>query len=86
MLSEEKQNIIFKWLLSDDTGSSSMKLCAHMLGLERQGFAPSDASDRGRCIRLLRLMPEWIERLDEMNQYLYWPEEIILMKIELGIY
>jgi hypothetical protein len=28
--------------------------------------APSDAGDRGRCIRLLNKMPEWWDRLDEM--------------------
>jgi hypothetical protein len=39
-----------------------------MLGVTTQiGGAPSDADDRHRCIRLLRLIPEWIPRLDEMK-------------------
>lgn len=58
------------WSLSGDTGISSEALCAHMTGNEvRRTFAPADASDRGRCIRLLELIPEWIERLPEMVQY-----------------
>lgn len=56
-----------KWALSNDTGSSSKALCATMLGFEPlHKSAPWDAADRGRCIRLLRLIPEWIPRLDEM--------------------
>lgn len=59
-----------EWLLSHDTGVSSKTLCAHMLGIETKGFQspPSDADDRGRCIRLLNLIPEWWDRLDEMAE------------------
>lgn len=61
------------WSLSGDTGISSEAICAHMTGNPTNktwGFqAPSDMSDRGRCIRLLELIPEWIERLPEMVQY-----------------
>lgn len=58
------------WALSGDTGTSSEALCSHMTGnpVIRSG-PPSDASDRGRCIRLLELIPEWLQRLDEMRQY-----------------
>lgn len=56
------------WLLGGDTGLSSETLCAHMLGIEYKGHSspPSDSADRGRCIRLLKLIPEWQERLEEM--------------------
>lgn len=58
---------IIEWLLSDDTGSSSKTLCAHMLNMTIEwASTPSDASDRGRCIRLLRLVPEWVPRLNEL--------------------
>lgn len=57
------------WLFGDDTGSSSKTLCAHMLGVKPvRNSIPSDAADRGRCIRLLQLIPEWQSRLDEMAE------------------
>lgn len=56
-----------QWLLSDDTGLSSKSLCSFMLNIAlTTGIPPSDASDRGRCIRLLQLIPEWIPRLPEL--------------------
>ena len=57
-----------KWLLSDDTGTSSKTLCSFMLNVPRKGYAmpPFDKSDRGRCIRLLKLIPEWLPRLPEL--------------------
>lgn len=59
------------WSMSGDTGISSEAICSHMTGNPvRMGFMPpSDASDRGRCIRLLELIPEWIVRLNEMVKY-----------------
>ena len=69
-----EQRALF-WALSGDTGVSSETLCAFMTNNQRGRYSspPSDASDRGRCIRLLELIPEWIERLpkivvlDQMN-------------------
>lgn len=62
-----------KWLMSGDTGISSEAILSHMTGIEKtDSFGmqpPADADDRGRCIRLLKLMPEWVERLPEMVQY-----------------
>jgi hypothetical protein len=56
-----------EWLMGDDTGASSTTLCAHMLGIKGvRNSVPSDSADRGRCIRLLQLIPEWKDRLDEM--------------------
>lgn len=56
------------WALGNDTGTSSETLAAFMLGMERGGWSspPSDAADRGRCIRLLKLIPEWLPRLPEL--------------------
>lgn len=63
---------IIEWATGDDTGISSKHIARHMLGFhgKRRGFgAPSDADDRGRCIRLLNLIPEWWGKLDEMAAY-----------------
>lgn len=61
------------WALSGDTGISSEAIAKHMTGtgvVGRFGMQPpSDADDRGRCIRLLELIPEWIKRLPEMTKY-----------------
>lgn len=60
-----------QWALSGDTGISSETMCAYFTGVKKGGpfgsQAPSDAADRSRCIRLLKLIPEWIERLDELK-------------------
>jgi hypothetical protein len=60
---------VISWLLSDDTGASSTSICAHMLGEPSEGYAPSDCSDLGRCLRLLDLVPDWAPRLHEMAAY-----------------
>lgn len=56
------------WALSGDSGVSSEALARHMLEYpqNRLILPPSDADDRGRCIRLLELIPEWIPRLREL--------------------
>jgi hypothetical protein len=59
----------FKWLFSEDTGLSSMSICAHMLGETYEGDAPSDVGDLGRCLRLLERIPEWKPRIKEMAQH-----------------
>lgn len=60
-----------EWLLSGDTGISSETMCAYFLGIKKGDVfgsqAPSDAADRGRCIRLLERIPEWLPRLDELK-------------------
>ncbi len=59
---------LVKWLLSDDTGMSSKAICNFMLDLPDQNnySKPMDKWDRGRCIRLLNIMPKWWDRIDEM--------------------
>lgn len=68
-----EQRALF-WALSGDTGVSSESIARFMTGNDFNagdkwfgGGPPSDASDRGRCIRLLELIPEWIPRLPEMT-------------------
>lgn len=59
-----------RWATSGDTGTSSLTIMRHMLGLPHDdGFGvsePSDGSDLGRCMRLLRAVPEWQPRMPEM--------------------
>ena len=64
-----EQRALF-WALSDDKGISSEAICNFMLNYP-QGLPmpPSDAGDRGRCIRLLEIIPEWIPRLSGMVKY-----------------
>jgi len=59
------------WALNYHTGVSSTALARHMSGHPQGSWSspPSDAGDRGRCIRLLELVPEWLPRLDEMKKY-----------------
>lgn len=83
----EEERKILDWATGEDTGSSSNALCRHMLGLPINQYwsAPSDADDRGRCIRLLNLVPKWWDRLDEMLEVSEdWKEQIELIKKEAG--
>lgn len=59
------------WALNFNTGTSSTALARHMSGHPKGSWAgpPSDAGDRGRCIALLQLVPEWVARLPEMVKY-----------------
>lgn len=62
---------ITEWATGTDTGLSSRSLCRFMLGIPADNWgyeAPYDADDRGRCIRLLNLIPEWWDRLDELTK------------------
>jgi hypothetical protein len=76
---------IVRWFLSDDNGTSSETIVAHMTGCTDLirvhdddeddssprfwGMAPSDPSDLGRCLRLLERYPEWKLRIQEMAVY-----------------
>jgi hypothetical protein len=63
------------WLLSGDTGSSSIAIFRQMTGRKQDDYAraPWDAYDFGRCVRLLNIFPEWRLRLEEMRQHgLQW--------------
>lgn len=72
-----EQRLIY-WLLSKDTGISSKAIARHITGNKGTYWTmlpPSDAADRNRCIKLLELIPEWINRLPEMVQYDQQPQE-----------
>lgn len=69
-LSNEAIKGIAVWALSDNTGVSSSTIASVALGIKedknswRISFdCPHDASDFGRCIRLLNLVPELREYL-----------------------
>lgn len=57
------------WIVGPDTGTSSTTIWAVMMGATypRQS-RPSDASDFGRCYRLLEAIPEWRARLPEVAE------------------
>jgi hypothetical protein len=63
-----------EWLLSGDTGVSSLTIFHVMTGTittptrsSLRGIdAPRDSDDFGRCYRLLKAFPEWRERLPEI--------------------
>ncbi len=83
----DEQRRLFDWATGDDTGASSMCIARFMLGLEssvwQRHWSPSDADDRGRCKRLLDLIPTWWERLDEMRTLSEdWNKQIDILKQE----
>ena len=62
---------LYEWRNGADTGLSSETIAAVMSGAVsppgRFGWEyPADAADLGRCLRLLRLIPEWRVRIGEM--------------------
>jgi hypothetical protein len=60
----EYANRCINWLLSGDIGASSELIFRKMIGKNlRSGFAPADYGDFGRCYRLLKLFPEWRDKL-----------------------
>lgn len=63
------------WIVGDDTGISSEVIWAVMMGVDPKNIldksTPSDPSDFGRCYRLLKLIPEWEKRLEELRKVDY---------------
>lgn len=79
----------FDWLTDENTGISSIALFRHMVDLNqiRNIACPHDKWDRGRCVVLLAdYAPEWIERLDEMEIYYGWEDQLPMLKDELEQY
>src|SRR3990167_6136371 len=62
-----------EWRGGWDTGISSVAIYSHMMGLPQDSqFGPGyprDPDDFGRCYRLLKVAPEWRERIGEMATY-----------------
>lgn len=84
---------VTEWLSGRDVGLSSKTIARQMLGHDNTEIgAPSDGADLGRCLRLLRLIPEWRERLDEMATVghvwaalvPHWDELEALLRSEAG--
>lgn len=84
---------VIEWLTGNDTGASSKAIAAHMTTGKCNGEYPSDPDDLGRCLRLLRLFPEWEARMPEMAAYgtawlamgPRWQEMARAMTEEVGI-
>lgn len=81
------------WLKRGERGISSETIFSKMTGIDlvSPGHHPSDPSDFRRCEMLLRAVPEFRERLDEMKavspvwQKLVerWQEIVTLMESEV---
>jgi hypothetical protein len=73
MTNEEKRDVetrAFWWIINGKTGESSITIFAVMVGVKCENHYPGhpyDSGDFGRCSDLLRLIPEWRERLPEVS-------------------
>jgi hypothetical protein len=57
------------WVTGSDTGTSSKAILIRMLGgMPAWHTFPHDASDLGRCLRLLARFPSWRQRIGEMAE------------------
>lgn len=83
------------WIVGRHVGLSSKAIWAQMMGAgtPEDGWSyPHDPDDLSRCLRLLRLMPEWRRRLPEMAKrdpvwralVKRWAELEALMEEEVG--
>lgn len=61
---------VIEWLLTNDTCASSKAICAVMTGSDIPlPEYPLTPDDFGRCYRLLKLFPEWVERMPEVTHH-----------------
>ena len=65
---------ILKWFCSGDVGESSKAIVFVMCGILPKDILnknwspyPHDSSDFGRCYKLLKIFPEWKEKIIEMQ-------------------
>jgi len=84
-MSKEELLKLVNWFINGDVGSSSESIVVHMLNLGMKNTPPYDKWDRERCVKLLKLFPKWQKRLDEMEVYKDWKEQLLFIKLELGI-
>jgi len=68
-----RQKKIMQWVLSG-TGYASLTILSVMIGMDYDcAGVPCDIADFGRCVRLLRAMPEFRSRLSEVaKKYPRW--------------
>lgn len=65
-----------EWIISEDTGISSITIWAVMTGTvakpQECGLGkydiPHDPGDFGRCYRMLKMFPEWRARINEVGE------------------
>jgi hypothetical protein len=58
------------WLASDDTGASSLYMASVLTGeFIAENHYPRDPADFGRCLRLVKAMPELECKISEMSQH-----------------
>jgi hypothetical protein len=94
----KKQMAVLEWLNGSDRGLSSEALAHCYLGNKRPNVtfgwcAPGDPADLGRCLRLVRLVPDVRECVDELAALStawarvapVWDELAALMEGEVGI-
>jgi hypothetical protein len=55
-----------QWIVSGDTGRSSVAIWSHMMHSRGNTEHPLDPDDFGRCYRLLKAIPAWRARIGEM--------------------
>lgn len=63
--------VALRWIVGEHVGLSSKSIWAHMMGAGRPEYGwshPHDPDDLSRCLRLLRTIPEWRDRLPEMRR------------------
>jgi hypothetical protein len=71
---EERARVLHSlglWWINDGVGVSSKAIFMYMTQnvVPRPFAAPYDEADRKRCVMLLRAVPEWIDRLSEIEEY-----------------
>lgn len=71
---EERERVLHTlglWWINGNIGVSSKAIFMYMTQniVPRPFDAPHDESDRKRCVRLLRAVPEWVDRLSEIEAY-----------------
>jgi hypothetical protein len=67
--SEAPPQSVYEWFRGRDIGTSSLTIYSVFMHTDspHSGYdVPHDPSDFGRCYRLLKLMPSWKDRLDEV--------------------
>lgn len=66
----EDQQKVLQWLAGDDTGISSESLAFEFLKIEKKDKwgcrPPFDPADLGRCLRLIKLVPEIRKCVDSL--------------------
>jgi len=77
----EAMTSLVPWL-DGNVGASSEAIYLYMATgkIPRAFDAPSDSGDRGRCVTLLKCVPEWIPRLKEIEELHLEIKEIVTGK------